>query len=1312
MRKHLTVLFLLLAICATSNATNYYIAANGNDANNGTSTSTPWKTLSKLNSFFSSLKPGDNVLLNRGDVFYGSITINSNGSSGSPITIGAYGTGANPIITGFTSVTAWTNKGGNIWESTNTVSSLSSCNMVEINGVNTAMGRTPNYPNYYNWNSHGTSGSNSTITSSLTGSPNWTGAELAIFTTSYKVTRHPIVSQSGGTISFTSSGDLWQNAPGYFFQQFQIQNDIRTLDTLNEWYYNPSTKKLDVYNNSMPTGVMLATVDNLISTNNKSNITIRDLTLTGASGDAISISSSSNIQITNCSISYIGGTAIYGITASTQPGLRIENNTINQVNNCGIDLKYWYTGNVISHNTIKNINMLIGMQNTQHTIEGGVLGINTESDNGIVSYNNLDSIGISAISFKGSNVSIDHNLVTNTCIGNAIRDLGAIYMWNGSNKTITGTKVFNNIVLNTSPWCVGIFCDEGSNGIEIYNNTAYNTLRGIYLDDSYNINVHDNTTFNTGAAGIGSGLFLNNNPGAPKLTNITLKNNKFIAKTSIDRSLWVITTDAPSMPKPFTSDSNYFAKPLGDNVNNIQTDMVGASYVQRTLASWQSLNGQDAHSKQSPKTITDINDFNFQYNATSSPVTISLPYNYIDITGASYNGSITLQPYTSAVLIKNGNITGNIPPKANAGSDKTITLPTNTVTLSGSGTDQDGTISSYAWTQLSGPSTSAIVSGKSASTVINSLVQGTYQFLLTVTDNKGATGKDTVQVAVNATGNLLPAANVSNTVNGLNYSYYQGSNSVIPNFSSLSPVKTGTVGTFDVSVASSTTSFAINYTGYIMVPTDGQYTFYTNSDDGSNLYIDGVLVVNNDGLHAALERSGTIGLKAGLHAISVGFIQASGGKSLTVSYSSSGISKQAIPASALYIVSSNGLLPATNLSNTVNGLNYSYYQGSNSVIPNFSSLTPAKMGTVSTFDISIANTTTSFSIDYTGYIKVPSDGQYTFYTNSDDGSNLYIDNRLIVSNDGLHAALERSGTIGLQAGLHSISVGFLQAAGNKSLTVSYSGSGISKQIIPASVLYIVSSNGLLPAITVSNPVNGLNYSYYQSNGIYSAIPDFSTTTPVKTGTISSFSLSPATRANVYSFNFSGYIKVPSDGQYTFYTTSDDGSKLYIDNVLVVNNDGLHSATEKSGTIGLQAGLHYISVGYFQEGGGNTLSVNYSGSGITKQVIPASALYTTSTSGGNTLAGGIADQNIISANQFAIRAYPNPFINSMTIDIKGGAGDYKLMLFDALGRVMWIRTGTKSEGSVSQSVNTSALQKGIYFLKLIQNNNSSVVKLEK
>jgi len=109
---------------------------------------------------------------------------------------------------------------------------------------------------------------------------------------------------------------------------------------------------------------------------------------------------------------------------------------------------------------------------------------------------------------------------------------------------------------------------------------------------------------------------------------------------------------------------------------------------------------------------------------------------------------------------------GNVAPTANAGKDQTITLPTNSVTLSGSGNDSDGTIVSYFWTKISGPSSFVISNAGLSSTGVTGLIEGTYQFELKVTDDKGAIGKDTVQIKVNQavistpeTGNVLPVVN-------------------------------------------------------------------------------------------------------------------------------------------------------------------------------------------------------------------------------------------------------------------------------------------------------------------------------------------------------------------------------------------------------------------------------------------------------------------------------------------------------------------------------------------------------------------------
>ncbi len=95
-------------------------------------------------------------------------------------------------------------------------------------------------------------------------------------------------------------------------------------------------------------------------------------------------------------------------------------------------------------------------------------------------------------------------------------------------------------------------------------------------------------------------------------------------------------------------------------------------------------------------------------------------------------------------------------PIANAGPNSTITLPINYVTLSGSGSDADGTIASYNWTKVSGPSQFTIVSPTQAQTVINNLVQGTYQFQLKVNDNLGAIGIASVIITVNASSTPAP----------------------------------------------------------------------------------------------------------------------------------------------------------------------------------------------------------------------------------------------------------------------------------------------------------------------------------------------------------------------------------------------------------------------------------------------------------------------------------------------------------------------------------------------------------------------------
>jgi len=125
------------------------------------------------------------------------------------------------------------------------------------------------------------------------------------------------------------------------------------------------------------------------------------------------------------------------------------------------------------------------------------------------------------------------------------------------------------------------------------------------------------------------------------------------------------------------------------------------------------------------------------------------------------------------------------PPVANAGTDQTITLPTNSAGLTGSGWSQNGSITAYNWTQVSGPNTATMSNAWGAYNSVSNLVAGTYAFRCKVTDNAGATSTDDVNVTVNGSApvsTVLPvaAAGPDQTITS-NQAFLAGSGSYVPN---------------------------------------------------------------------------------------------------------------------------------------------------------------------------------------------------------------------------------------------------------------------------------------------------------------------------------------------------------------------------------------------------------------------------------------------------------------------------------------------------------------------------------------------------
>ena len=114
LKNLLLILFTFFNIIAS--AAKYYVSSAGNDANNGLSSSTPWKTIAKVNS--KSFLPGDIIYFNKGEIWRETLIVPSSGKSGASITFSSYGTGVDPIISGSDMDISWSRYTANIWQST------------------------------------------------------------------------------------------------------------------------------------------------------------------------------------------------------------------------------------------------------------------------------------------------------------------------------------------------------------------------------------------------------------------------------------------------------------------------------------------------------------------------------------------------------------------------------------------------------------------------------------------------------------------------------------------------------------------------------------------------------------------------------------------------------------------------------------------------------------------------------------------------------------------------------------------------------------------------------------------------------------------------------------------------------------------------------------------------------------------------------------------------------------------------------------------------------------------------------------------
>lgn len=590
-------LFLLAASTSAFAQSTYYVSADGNDANAGTSTNAPIKSIDKANQLI--LKPGDVLSFKKGDVFSGQLNIKQSGTSAAPITVSSYGSGSKPVIDGSVAVTGWKRSSGNIW-----VASLNAYNGSAINlfanNQPLPLGRYPN-SGYLIIRSHS---GKTRLTSKQSLNGDWTGADVVIRKNLWQIDSDRIISQQGNTLTFKGTPTAMNDNWGFF-----IQDHPKTLDRDGEWYFNPSTKQIMLYSLADPgsKNIEASIYTAGINIVGQSNIVIKDIAIAEQRQFGINGKNLKNFTVQNVSVSDVGQDGISMLGRGNN--VIIDGCSITDINNNAV-VVYDHSGFRFRNNTIKNIGLVVGRGTNS---SGSFVGLryNAKAGSAIIQNNTIENVGYSGIDFRSANVTIQNNLIKNINLTKS--DGGGIYTYSGKNpNNYTNQKIVSNIILNSvgsydgsynaNQNAHGIYLDDRSHDIDIQNNTIANcTGSGIFLNGASRINIQNNTCY-----GNGTQLLVSTTPGADPVNN-TILSNILVGKKK-------------------------------------QVMSLNRSRLLRTAVSLANSNKQ----------LQDISDdaARFEYNASGSPKTINLNGTYKDANNKTYTGKVTLQPFSSIVLTK------------------------------------------------------------------------------------------------------------------------------------------------------------------------------------------------------------------------------------------------------------------------------------------------------------------------------------------------------------------------------------------------------------------------------------------------------------------------------------------------------------------------------------------------------------------------------------------------------------------------------------------------------------------------------------
>lgn len=640
--KNLIIFFSILLISTRLLATDYYLANNGNDANNGTSTATPWRTLEKLSAelggpsgTWGTISNGDRVFFRKGDTFRGSIAFAAYNNNG--ITFDSYGSGAIPIIKGSRVVTSWTVYSGNIWKATVTQRVY----FLFVNGVNKTLARAPNTGTWNAESATATSVNSSSIGSS---GKNFAGANVRAREYDWQLNRQVIISQSGNMVN-------WENAIGApsVGANFYFDNKLELLDAEGEWFYDLGGQTLYYMSSTNPNGlVMEASVDllGIAGNDNRSDNTFKNLQFEQYAQEGIRLmGASSNNIIQNCVFSHNNQALFVSGDANN-----IQNNSITDSYYQGAVLANMQNG-VFANNTITNSGMNYGQHRPDFTgsfYSGGIWLINGNTGCSI-NQNIVTNSGCMGIRFNGSGIKIERNQVVNAMVN--MDDGGGIYTYGGSNSShdnIIRRNIVHNLVGShngSTPGSIinGIYIDNYAYNITLDSNTVYDIPNGSAM--IINAGAHGCAITNNITYQCKQGLGFYDWQAGQSIYNNTASGNTFYANVSGAIPI-EIASDDNNHHVMSASDNNFLCNPYSTSVGRY----IWTNAQSFTMAQWRATTGYDMASVGSYYSWTYPTDLSFLV-VNNTNTTANYSYcNVVDLNNAPVS-SLTLQPYTSKVLI-------------------------------------------------------------------------------------------------------------------------------------------------------------------------------------------------------------------------------------------------------------------------------------------------------------------------------------------------------------------------------------------------------------------------------------------------------------------------------------------------------------------------------------------------------------------------------------------------------------------------------------------------------------------------------------